>query len=213
MDALLSSLRLKRSPDRKSLELKLAGVAERQRHPALNWIHIGSNPFACTVERYTSSAGYVVVRPTHPCGGQRVGMRAWPNGEAPVLHTGNGSPILSARTISMIGAVGKPRQPVHAGVVQLVERRNHAPNAVGSSPITGPGMRRRQRKHMSCLTCQRSSEEEQGTSNAKAAGSSPAVDTEVDGKLMRMWTTTRTTIADRTDTFDLRIVYAVVAHR
>lgn len=40
----------------------------------------------------------VVVRPAHPCGEQQVRERAWPNGEAPVLHSGNESSILSART-------------------------------------------------------------------------------------------------------------------
>jgi hypothetical protein len=165
MNDLPRNLRSKRSPGGKLREL-CAGVAERLCTRLLLGDHVGSTPTACTM-------GLVVVRTAHPCGGQQVRTRAWPSGEATVLHTVDGSSILSARTNRMPGAAREARQPLHAGAARMEERLFHTQKAVGSIPTTGTV--RRRRSVMVAFLSRRSSMEELAISTRTDAGSSPVV--------------------------------------
>jgi hypothetical protein len=165
MNDLPRNLRSKRSPGGKLREL-CAGVAERLCTRLLLGDHVGSTPTACTM-------GLVVVRTAHPCGGQQVRTRAWPSGEATVLHTVNGSSILSARTSRMPGAAREARQLSHAGAARMEERLFHTQKAVGSIPTTGTV--RRRRSVMVAFLSRRSSMEELAISTRTDAGSSPVV--------------------------------------
>lgn len=143
MESPSTDRRLKRCPAGKPRETQtLAGVAERSGTRLLIGDHVGSTPSACTMNRFTSVVGHVVVRTARPGGEQQASTRPVSSAEEQPFYTGMvGGSIPSPDTKSMRRATRSSVAASACRCSSMVEQRFHTPKDAGSSPAAGTTIR------------------------------------------------------------------------
>lgn len=171
---------LKTGPALAAREPSCAGVAERLGARLLICDYVDSSSTARTTKNSTGVVG-VVVMPAHPCGEQQSACGHSSEVERWLYTPLVGGSIPSARTNRMRSAASESRQ-LHAGV--MVKRVFHMDYAIGSSPIIGTKLRRRQtpsvshvdlaqwiEQHASNVTVERSNRSVDAMQNGRIQGS------------------------------------------